>query len=167
MGLCTVGIALFYTPGQALNFFGSAVALISGVTYALYILFLDRFKLSNMSRFKLTMYMSTVSSPVLLCAALATNSFVMPANATAWAICILLAALGGAAAGVFFQLGTQYVGGERASILSTFEPITSIVLGVLVYHEALTFRSVLGTVCVLAATSMIAVLDMRSTAKSK
>ena len=34
------------------------------------------------------------------------TSFVMPANATAWAISILLAALGGAAAGVFFQLGT-------------------------------------------------------------
>ena len=167
VALCSLGIALFYTPGQELNFFGSAVALISGVTYALYILCLDRFKLSNMSRFKLTMYMSIVSSPVLLTAALVTDSFVMPANATAWAISVLLAALGGAAAGVFFQLGTQYVGGERASILSTFEPITSIVLGVLVYQEALTVRSVLGTICVLAATAMIAVLDMRSTAKGE
>ena len=110
--------------------------------------------------------MCLVSSCVLLVAALAMDSFVMPASLTAWAICILLAALGGAAAGVLFQLGTQFIGGERASILSTFEPITSIVMGVLVYQEVLTFRSVLGTLCVLAAPAMIAVLDMRSSPKA-
>ena len=55
VALCSLGIALFYTPGQELNLFGSAVALASGVTYALYILCLDHFNLSSMSRFKLSM----------------------------------------------------------------------------------------------------------------
>ena len=165
--LCTFGITLFYTPGEELNLFGSAIALLSGVTYALYILLLDHLDLGEMSRFKLSMYICGISAVVLLVAAIATDSFIVPANLLSWGICFLMAVLVGCCAGVFFQLGTQLIGGERASILSTFEPITSIVVGVLFYNEGFTLRSVIGTLCVLAATALIAVLDMKTAPKAE
>lgn len=167
VALCTFGITLFYTPGEELNLFGSAIALLSGVTYAMYILLLDHLALGAMSRFKLSMYICGISASVLLVAALATDSFVFPADLLSWGICFLMAVLVGCCGGVFFQLGTQLIGGERASILSTFEPITSIVVGVLFYNEGFTLRSVLGTVCVLAATALIAVLDMKTAPKGE
>lgn len=160
--LCTFGIALFYTPDESLNLFGSGLALLSGVTYALYILLLDYLDLGSMSRFKLSMYICGTSACILSVSALATGSFVIPQNLLSWGICLGMAILVGCCGGVFFQIGTQLIGGERASILSTFEPITSIVVGVLFYNEGFTLRSVIGTLCVLVATALIALLDMKS-----
>ena len=41
-------------------------------------------------------------------------------------------------------------------MLSTFEPITSIVVGVLVYHETMTVKIVLGILAILTSTIIIA-----------
>ena len=163
--LCSVGILLFYEPGGALDPFGSAIALASGVTYALYIILLDYFRLESLSRFKLSFYISATCAAVMLVVCLVTGTFRLPGNALCLGVCFLTAFLAGAAANVLFQNGTLIIGGQRASILSTFEPITSIVTGVLIFSDPFTLRSSLGTVCVLAATVLIAVFDMRTQAQ--
>ena len=163
--LCCVGILLFYEPGGALDPFGSAIALASGVTYALYIILLDYFRLESLSRFKLSFYISATCATVMLVVCLVTGTFRLPGNALCLGVCFLTAFLAGAAANVLFQNGTLIIGGQRASILSTFEPITSIVTGVLIFSDPFTLRSALGTVCVLAATVLIAVFDMRTQAQ--
>ena len=163
--LCSVGILLFYEPGGALDPFGSAIALASGVTYALYIILLDYFRLESLSRFKLSFYISATCATVMLVVCLVTGTFRLPGNALCLGVCFLTAFLAGAAANVLFQNGTLIIGGQRASILSTFEPITSIVTGVLIFSDPFTLRSALGTVCVLAATVFIAVFDMRTQAQ--
>lgn len=163
--LCSVGILLFYEPGGALDPFGSAIALASGVTYALYIILLDYFRLESLSRFKLSFYISATCAAVMLVVCLVTGTFRLPGNALCLGVCFLTAFLAGAAANVLFQNGTLIIGGQRASILSTFEPITSIVTGVLIFSDPFTLRSALGTVCVLAATVLIAVFDMRTQAQ--
>ena len=121
--LCSVGILLFYEPGGALDPFGSAIALASGVTYALYIILLDYFRLESLSRFKLSFYISATCAAVMLVVCLVTGTFRLPGNALCLGVCFLTAFLAGAAANVLFQNGTLIIGGQRASILSTFEPI--------------------------------------------
>ena len=118
--LCRVGILLFYEPGGALDPFGSAIALASGVTYALYIILLDYFRLESLSRFKLSFYISATCATVMLVVCLVTGTFRLPGNALCLGVCFLTAFLAGAAANVLFQTGTLIIGGQRASILSTF-----------------------------------------------
>lgn len=56
-------------------------------------------------------------------------------NVNAWIAAFVLS-LGAAFIGVgFFQYGVQYVGAQDAAILSTFEPVTSMIVGILVLHE--------------------------------
>ena len=141
------------------------ISLASGVTYALYIILLDYFRLESLSRFKLSFYISATCAAVMLVVCLVTGTFRLPGNALCLGVCFLTAFLAGAAANVLFQNGTLIIGGQRASILSTFEPITSIVTGVLIFSDPFTLRSALGTVCVLAATVLIAVFDMRTQAQ--
>ena len=63
---------------------------------------------------------------------------------------------------VLFQQSTFLIGGERASILSTLEPITSIVIGVIVFLEPLGFRTLLGVIFVVSASILTALFDIRS-----
>ncbi len=66
-----------------------------------------------------------------------------------WAISLILALFITVVAVVAFQRGTAICGAQKASLLSTFEPLTSVVIGILVLNEALSARTFLGIACIL------------------
>ena len=61
-----------------------------------------------------------------------------------------------------FQKGTLLIGPQRAAILSTFEPITSLVIGILVFDEQLSLRSAAGVTRILTAVPLIALSDLHT-----
>ena len=72
--------------------------------------------------------------------------FALRINAPSWlAIVICIGAV------MLFQKGTFLIGAQRAAILSTFEPITSIFVGILFLNETLTPRILLGSAITLVA----------------
>ena len=62
---------------------------------------------------------------------------------------------------VAFQIGTFMIGGERASILSTVEPLTGVVIGAAVFQEKITYGTGMGVVLVIFACILIAVTDKK------
>ena len=165
VALCILGIAMFITPGEKLNLAGAIPALLSGFTYASYVILLEQFHITSMSTRKVTFYMAAEAAVLLLIVCLVTDHFVWPKNLAAVGCCVLVAFLSTVAATVLFQMGTKLIGGPRSSILSTFEPITSIVLGVAVFHDPFSGRTLFGSVCVIAATALIALFDLRAAKK--
>lgn len=157
--LCVVGIALFYNPKEPLNWTGCILALISGVTYAVYVVMLSVFKYKEVSGFKLSFYISLVCTVVMLAVCLLTNKLTLPTNLTGWLLCIALALVINVGAVVLFQRGTFIIGGERASILSTVEPLTGVVVGYLAFGEPISFMTGIGSALVIAASILIAVFD--------
>jgi drug/metabolite transporter (DMT)-like permease len=72
---------------------------------------------------------------------------------------VIFALLVNVGAVVLFQCGTFLIGGQKASVLSTFEPITSLLVGLTVFHESVTVLSVVGAALVLSASVLIALQD--------
>lgn len=161
MLLCVVGICLFYNPNEPLNWTGCVLALLSGVTYAVYVVLLSVFKHKEVSGFTLSFYISAVCTVVMLIVCLVTNKLTLPASFTGWLLCVLLALVISVAAVVMFQRGTFLIGGERASILSTFEPLTGVVLGILVFREKTSVGMIIGSGLVIAACILIALFDSK------
>lgn len=48
------------------------------------------------------------------------------------------------------------IGPQMVSMVSTFEPLTSVLVGALVFREAMSYRSMVGVVCILAAVVLLA-----------
>lgn len=161
VGLCVVGICLFYDPKAKLDWAGCGLALASGVTYAVYVVLLSVFKHKKVSGFTLSFYISLVCTVVMLIVCLVTNKLTLPTNLTGWLLCMLLALVISVAAVVMFQRGTFLIGGERASILSTVEPLTGVVMGWLVFDENLSVGMGIGSALVIAACVLIAVFDSK------
>lgn len=159
--LCVVGVCMFYTPGAPLNFTGSALALLSGVTFAANVVMLSRFDKKKASGFLFTFYVVVVSSIAMLVYCLVTNSLVLPSSLTGWGLCLLFSLLVTTGAVVLFQESAFLIGGERVSILSTLEPITSVVVGVVVFNEEVGLRVLLGVLLVLSASLLTALYDMK------
>jgi len=159
--LCTVGIILFYNPDSGIHPGGSLLAIASGATYAAYIMLLSIFKNDKISGFKLSFYMSAVGSVILFIFCIVSGQLTLPVTFTGWLISIVFSLMLSVGAIVLFQQGTRYIGGQRAAILSTLEPITSVLVGVLAFQEILTARTIVGTVLVILSSILIAVFDRR------
>ena len=157
--LCLVGIGLFYNPAEGLNFTGSLLALSSGVTYAIYIFLLGRFDRRGMGGYVFAFFVTLGSTVVLGAVSLISGSFAFPTTLTGWVLCIVFAILINVGAVVLFQSGTFIIGGQKASILSTFEPITSLIVCFFAFSETPTWLSLVGALLVIAATVIIAVFD--------
>ena len=95
---------------------------------------------------------------LILC--IATGQLALPASLIGWGLSALFAILVTVGAVVLFQLGTFIIGGQQSSILSALEPITSVVVGIVIFNEVLTFRTAIGVVLVIAATVLIAVTNL-------
>ena len=160
--LCVLGIAMFFDPSGKLNFVGSTLALVSGITYTIYVLLLSNFRFPSVSGFLLSFYISLVSCIVMLCVCLASGTLTLPASAIGWVSCFLFAMVVNIGAFVLFQEGTLIVGGAQASILSTLEPIVSMILGVFVFGEAVSIRTVFGAALVILASVLIALTGMKN-----
>ena len=160
--VCMVGIGLFYTPGEPIDPRGAVLALISGVTYAAYMLLLAVIQNKEVSGFKFTFYVALICGVVMLLVCLVTGQLTLPASFKGWALCVVFSLAICVVAVVMFQQGTFLIGAQRASILSTVEPITSIVVGVLVFREAVNLRTVIGSALVVLASVLIALFDAQA-----
>ena len=155
--LCAVGLSLFYTPSQSFNLTGGALALLSAITFAGYVLMLSRFDSSKLSGFLFSFYIALISSIATFIICVATSSLSLPSSLLGWVLCVVFSLLVTTGAVALFQQSTFLIGGECSSILSTLEPITSIIIGVMLFSEPFGVRLFIGTVLVILA-SIITVL---------
>ncbi len=161
IALCIVGIAMFYNPENKLDLTGSVIAILSGITYAAYIILLSGFKYKEISGFAFSFWVSLISAVLMLIFCLATNTLTLPQTPGGWLLTILFAVSLNVGAVVLFQKGTFIIGGSRAAVLSTFEPVTSVIAGIIFFNESASVFTVLGTVLVLTASVLIAMADMK------
>lgn len=156
---CVLGIFMFYNGEKQINILGMVIAFLSGVTYTFYILYLERSQLKNISTYKLTFYLCIVSSIVLFAVCIATNSLALSMTVKGWLMSLVLSVsvtLGGVC---LFQNGIKLIGSQSTSILSTFEPITSIIIGILIFNESFEFKTILGFIFIIIASLLIALFE--------
>lgn len=157
--LCVAGVFMIYAPGEGGAALGVVFALASALTFAVYAVYMDKSGLHAMSPVKLQFYSLCISGPLTLVYAIATGTLSLKMNAPAWGVTLLFFMLGSCVAGILFQRGVHYIGPQRAAILSTIEPLTSAVLGILLLSEKLSWRAGIGMAAILVAAALVAAVD--------
>lgn len=155
--ICAAGIICFYRPGQTGDVKGMVIAFLSGVTFALYILLLGKSGLGHLPMLTLSFWMSLLCAAEIGVFSAAIGQLRLDMPWRAWAAVAVLGVCVAAIAQVLFQTGVFLCGEVKASLLSTFEPLTSVVIGVLIFHEAVTARVGVGIVLVLLAAVLLVV----------
>lgn len=159
--MCFVGICLFYDPSEAFSLQGSALALSSAVTFAVYVTMLSSCKLSSATGVLLSFYIAAASSVITFLICIATGSLALPASPRGFILCAVFAFLVTTLAVVFFQQGAFIIGGEKTSILSTLEPITGIIVGFTVFNEPIRTGIAIGSILVVGASILTAYFDIK------
>ncbi len=159
--MCLAGILLFYDPAQTVNATGAALALGSGLAFAIYVVLLPRFQNAHFSGFSFCFYIALWSSVIMLAICLCTGQLALPTTWVGWGLCLLFATSVTTGAVVLFQQGALLIGGERTSVLSALEPITGVVIGIFVFHESAKPTVLIGSLLVIASSILIAVIDLK------
>ncbi|MBE6925903.1 MAG: DMT family transporter [Ruminococcaceae bacterium] len=159
--MCAAGIGLFYDPGALIDLRGCALALLSGVVYAVYVLLLNRFRYPQITGYRFSFYIALISSIGMLLICIGSNQLALPTSWEGWVSSTFFALAITVGAVYLFQQSTFLIGGAKASILCTLEPIISVVLGAFVFHEPIGFRVGIGSLLVIFASLLIALADIR------
>ena len=143
--LLTGGVNISGAPAA-----GCLPAALSGLTYTAYILGLNAKRLQKTDAFVTAFYVSLSAFAVLAAAGAATGGIQLPATAVSWAMAALLGVLSTFGAILLFILAVHEIGPSMSSILSMFEPLTSVAAGLLFMGETVTAGAAAGMALILA-----------------
>ena len=146
--------------GHSLSPFGIFLSLCSALVYALFIVIVNRSKtISSISNSLLTFYALLTGAIIFIIRMLFLNEGLMTglSGFHAWGNLVGLALLTTVVSTAALAIATRNIGATKASVLGVFEPITAILVGTLVFGEALTMNIVIGiSIAIVAVTFMIA-----------
>jgi len=154
--MASVGILLFMEGGVSSNGLGILLALLSGGSYAFYMVYLSWSGMDRRNPFGHAFLVNilTVLMGVAMGVINRDLNFRIPVQAL---VCVGLVSVTDAIfAVILLQLGIRFAGASAASVLSTLEPITSVFMGYLVLHEGMTDRKLFGCACIVVSVLVIA-----------
>lgn len=146
---------------EAVNPIGVWFSIASAFVYALFIVVINRSKeISSISNSLLTFYALLVGTVVFFTRSMLSGTELMTGldRGMAWVNLIGLAILPTIVSTATLAIATRNIGATKASVLGVFEPITAILVGTLVFGEALTTNIIAGIlISIIAVTFMIMV----------
>ena len=154
--LCMAGILLLYTPESKTDVTGMVIAALSGLVYAGYIVALGKSGLKGLSVLTMTFWLSLLSASEIFAFSLCTGNLTIDLPKEVWLSYLGLGLFATVLALALFQIGVFLCGPVKASLLSTFEPLTGVVIGILVFHKTLTVKSACGLLLILLAVILLA-----------
>lgn len=144
---------------QEINPIGVLLSLCSALVYALFIVIINRSKtISGISNSLLTFYALFVGAIIFLIMISTSGTELMTGISTKsdWLNIVGLAILPTIVSTATLAIATRNIGATKASVLGVFEPITAILVGTVIFGEALTANIVTGILLsVFAVTFMI------------
>ena len=156
IALAVLGIGLLYEgDGQTLSLTGVTLVLLSSLSYAVYIVGVNRSSLRGLPTEKLTFYallfgLSVYVVRLRFCADL--QAIPTPGL---WINAVSLALFPTIVSLVTMAAAIRAIGSTPTAILGALEPLTALFFGVVVFGERLTLRIVLGVVLILVAVTLI------------
>lgn len=157
--LCSLGILMLYDGNTSGSLLGIVLAFASGITYAFYVIYIDKSGLKFINSIKLTLYISIVGSIIMLGFSIVTGQFTINLNPMGWLFSIILSLVVSLGATTLLSVGIKFIGAQNSSILSTLEPITSVIIGVVVFGEELGLRGILACLFIMLSVVIIAAFD--------
>ncbi len=150
LALTMTGCAVMYWSRQIhYDLLGIFLALGASVSYSLYILGLAR-NMQTLSPARAMTYTISAAAAAFIIYGAVTGAL-RPPSPTGWALLGGMAIFSTAAASIAFFTGIQLIGPSRAALISTVEPIFTIVLAMLVFNETITGQQALGAGLVVLA----------------
>lgn len=151
------GIAMLYQGGDGatLSLTGTLLVFASALSYAIYIVGVNRPSLKEMATLTVTFYV-LLSGVLLFVVRLWMNhDLTLPTRWWLWGNLVALAVFPTAISFLCTTSAIQRIGSTPTAILGALEPVTAIFFGITVFGERLTARDCIGITLILVAVTVV------------
>ena len=157
IALAFVGISLLCKSpgGQTLSLVGITFVFLSSLSYAIYIVGVNRSSLKDMPIAKLTFYVLLFGLSVYVVRLKFCTGLQPIPTPLLWVNAVSLAVFPTVISLVTMTKAIHYIGSTPTAILGALEPVTALFFGVLIFGEQLTPRIILGILMVITAVTLI------------
>lgn len=155
--LALAGIGLLYKSGDGttLSLTGVVLVMVSALSYAIYIVGVNRPMLKDIATLKLTFYVLLFGMILFLVRVDFGKSLHMVDTWYLWGNLLALAVFPTAISFLCTTQAIQYIGATLTAILGALEPLTAVFFGVVVFGESLTMRVGCGILLIVFAVTII------------
>ena len=154
-GLSIAGVAaLSWGEGQ-IRIEGLLLVLMTVVTYATYIVGVNRSGVEHIDPLVLTFYVFVASTVLFALFGLSTTGFQPIDSSPTLVRLLLLAALPTVLSDFTLILAVKYVGSTVTAILGSMEPLVAVLMGVLCFSERFSTQNAIGLALVITAVTLV------------
>ena len=159
LGLALVGLALTVGPAGG-QLPGILLAISAAVIYSVYILVGNQVmqQVSAIQSSTVIFFSAGVTSSLLMLA----NGAHLPKTGTGWGVIAAIVIIATVVPVVTFLAGLQRIGATKAAMLSTLEPVVTVLLAALLLGEILKPVTLVGGALILAAVILLMRAEMRN-----
>ena len=158
ISLISVGITLLYhgKEGATLNLHGVVIVLLSALLYSLYIVGVKNIKLiRHMNSAKMTFYVMLFGLIVYITNLNFCTQLQPLTSPHLWLYAFGLALFPTIISIETINIAIKLIGSTTTAILGSLEPLTALFFGVVIFHEQLTVRIMIGIVAILCGVILI------------
>lgn len=156
--LALSGISLLYKGGDGavLSTVGVILVIISSLTYAVYIVVVNKSSL-RMSSVKLTFYVLFIGTLMIILYSFTGDSARLQSITSIHSLfyALLLAVFPTVISLILMVIAVHNVGSTPTAVMGALEPITAVCIGVFVFGEVFTMRLAVGCLLILTAVTLI------------
>ena len=159
IAVAMIGIALLCKSGDGamISVKGLLFVFGSALSYAIYIVYINKSRIKGMATIKVTMYVLTFGWLIFAIRALATGELNTPSPEQwyLWFNVLALAIFPTIISLICTTEAIQCIGSTPTAILGVLEPVTAVFFGVVIFGEVLTPRIVLGLILVITSVTFV------------
>lgn len=134
---------------------GVTLELVSGFTYALYIVAVDKLGLNDMEPYKLTFFVFLLSALLMIPFTALTTGIEIITSPLIIGSILMLGIIPTAVSNFTLLIGVRYVGSTMTAILGALEPLTAIIIGIIIFSEPFTFVNGVGAVAIIISVLLL------------
>lgn len=159
IAIAASGIALLCKSSgdNQINLTGICLVMLSALSYAIYMISVNRKKLCDIATLTLTFYILTFGLLLFLIIAVIDGGVKTPEHLVYWGNLVGLAVFPTAISFLCATAAIQYIGSTPTAILGALEPVTAILFSVTLLNQPISSRDAVGmTLIIIAVTLVIA-----------
>ncbi|MGL4993721.1 MAG: DMT family transporter [Bacteroidales bacterium] len=162
--LALMGVASISGLSSSLevNSTGLSYALLSVITYAIYIVGINKSKAGRMSPISMTFYIMIMLTIFFLIMSLTEGGVQAIPNKDVLSSLTMLALISTLLSNFTLILAIKSIGSTTTSIMGCVEPVTALTIGVIVFGEPLTSVQLVGVALILSSVSLVILSDRLS-----
>lgn len=156
--LATGGILLMYNTGngETLSLTGTLMVIASALSYAIYLVAINQKQLSDIATLTVTFWVLVFGS-LLFSGSLALGAaeLTLPSKWYLWLDASALAVFPTVISLMCTTRAIQIIGSTPTAILGAIEPVTAVIMGMLLFNEGMTGREAFGIALILIAVTFV------------